>query len=346
MRAATGPLFFFEDDRYERMPEIGEHVVLTDGAGLPLLIWRTTNLSVAPLSSVTEAFVWRDGIGDGDLVEWLRLHRAEYARQGRIYGFEMHDDIETVFVSFEVVWPKEAAHRIRLITPQLDRGIALLRRLNEQRTVADGLEAILSRIETAVFTVASDLTLGVCNPAGEALLHRRDGLALHHGRLTTRFDADARRLLSTVAEVCAPTGQIRTDRPDPRPGKSALVTIRRSDDRPSYRAVVLPVRRGHAIQALTTSSIALLFVDDPDHRAPPTRAEYCVLAFGLTPAEARLAVHLATGASLTEASDRFGVTHNTVRAQLRAIFDKTDTHRQVDLVRLLQSTGSLRISIR
>jgi len=39
------------------------------------------------------------------------------------------------------------------------------------------------------------------------------------------------------------------------------------------------------------------------------------------------------------------VTHNTVRAQLRAIFDKTETHRQSDLIRLLQGSSSLRIAL-
>ena len=91
-------------------------------------------------------------------------------------------------------------------------------------------------------------------------------------------------------------------------------------------------------------STALLFVDNPDHQALPTQAEHWARAFGLTPAEARLAIHLATGASLTEAADMLGVTHNTVRAQLRAIFDKTDTHRQTELIRLLQGFGSLHVS--
>ena len=40
-----------------------------------------------------------------------------------------------------------------------------------------------------------------------------------------------------------------------------------------------------------------------------------------------------------------GVTDNTVRAQLRSIFDKTDTHRQADWSVCWQTSRSLRISL-
>jgi len=57
-----------------------------------------------------------------------------------------------MFETLEVVWPLTVAQRIRLVAPHLDRGIALLQRLDEQRRMAAGVEAILARIETAVLT--------------------------------------------------------------------------------------------------------------------------------------------------------------------------------------------------
>ena len=57
--------------------------------------------------------------------------------------------------------------------------------------------------------------------------------------------------------------------------------------------------------------------------------------FGLTPAEARLALELAHGASPRDAANRLGVTWNTTRTQLKAVLAKTGTNRQAALVRLL-----------
>lgn len=58
-------------------------------------------------------------------------------------------------------------------------------------------------------------------------------------------------------------------------------------------------------------------------------------AFGLTKAEARLAVALADGCSPAEAARDFEVKLTTVRTQLQQIFAKTGTSRQAELVAVL-----------
>jgi pimeloyl-ACP methyl ester carboxylesterase/DNA-binding CsgD family transcriptional regulator len=58
-------------------------------------------------------------------------------------------------------------------------------------------------------------------------------------------------------------------------------------------------------------------------------------SFGLTPAEIRLASRLRDGRTLKEAADELSVSINTVRNQLRAIFDKMGLKRQSELIRAL-----------
>jgi DNA-binding CsgD family transcriptional regulator len=58
-------------------------------------------------------------------------------------------------------------------------------------------------------------------------------------------------------------------------------------------------------------------------------------AFGLTPAEARLASIIAEGASPEKAAERLRIARETARNQLKAVFGKTETHRQGELVALL-----------
>ena len=57
--------------------------------------------------------------------------------------------------------------------------------------------------------------------------------------------------------------------------------------------------------------------------------------YGLTMTEADVAVRIARGADLQEISDELSVSIATVRKHLQHVFDKTDTHRQAELVRLL-----------
>lgn len=57
--------------------------------------------------------------------------------------------------------------------------------------------------------------------------------------------------------------------------------------------------------------------------------------FQFSRAEARLAAKLQEGLSLSEYAERQGIALSTARTQLRALFTKTGTHRQGELVSLL-----------
>src|SRR5262245_47846331 len=54
--------------------------------------------------------------------------------------------------------------------------------------------------------------------------------------------------------------------------------------------------------------------------------------FGLTPAEARLALQLVAGDALRSAAAKPSITYETARTELKNIFNKTGTCRQAELV--------------
>jgi len=57
--------------------------------------------------------------------------------------------------------------------------------------------------------------------------------------------------------------------------------------------------------------------------------------YGLTYAEARLAIALANGHSLEKIAEQFKVSKNTIRNQLKSCFQKTGVNRQTELVKLI-----------
>ena len=61
--------------------------------------------------------------------------------------------------------------------------------------------------------------------------------------------------------------------------------------------------------------------------------------FGLTAAEAQVAIDIAAGRSVEDIAASRSVTRNTVRSQLKSIFDKTNTHRQLQLATLVAGLG-------
>jgi DNA-binding CsgD family transcriptional regulator len=85
---------------------------------------------------------------------------------------------------------------------------------------------------------------------------------------------------------------------------------------------------GHAILLLTD-------LTSPPRPDPTTLR----IAFGLTPAEARLAARLAAGKGLEETATRLGITRATACSQLKAVFEKTNTRRQTELIGLIAHLG-------
>jgi DNA-binding CsgD family transcriptional regulator len=62
------------------------------------------------------------------------------------------------------------------------------------------------------------------------------------------------------------------------------------------------------------------------------QADFLENRFGLTPAQARLVIHLTAGKSLRSSAEALGVKYETVRSYLKSVFEKTGTHRQAELV--------------
>ena len=79
---------------------------------------------------------------------------------------------------------------------------------------------------------------------------------------------------------------------------------------------------------------ALVILVDLEARPRPSEATVRA-AFGLTEAESRLASHIAAGETVEDCAAKLNVAYETARNQLKAIFAKTNTHRQAELVALL-----------
>jgi uncharacterized protein YhfF len=112
-KRATASLARDYGEGREPMPKPSDFVIVLDGEGRPRFIWRTTEITIKPLSQVDEAFAWDEGEGDRTRDWWLAAHRRYFSQQASREGFESNDDILTVFERFEVVWPLDIPDTIR-----------------------------------------------------------------------------------------------------------------------------------------------------------------------------------------------------------------------------------------
>ena len=103
-------------------------------------------------------------------------------------------------------------------------------------------------------------------------------------------------------------------------------------ERRALIARIVPVEP-EARSALDGAAVIVILVDPEDCLEPSHSMLQQV--FGFTPSETRVATRMMCGESLTEIADATGVSVGTVRSQTKALFAKTHTNRQAELVALL-----------
>lgn len=111
----------------------------------------------------------------------------------------------------------------------------------------------------------------------------------------------------------------------------APIVVRRAG-KPPIVVRVLPVDGAARSPFLGARAILILSGFDEGEAEQLTMLRQ---AFRLTRSEARITLCLAGGKSLEEVAQEMGVAHETARSHLKAIFRKTDTHRQGELIALV-----------
>jgi DNA-binding CsgD family transcriptional regulator len=109
-------------------------------------------------------------------------------------------------------------------------------------------------------------------------------------------------------------------------------------------ALVSPVRMADSKRSYhrgPRNAVALVRLYDPGRQAP-IPVSWMMDAYGLTRAEAQVAIAIASGASVAEIALRLRISANTVKTHLRQVFEKTGTCRQIHLCRLVSTLGLAR----
>lgn len=194
------------------------------------------------------------------------------------------------------------------------------------RSVIAGMTDALKLVKQAALVIDRLGFVLACNAEADRLFD--DDIRIVNRRLIVR-DREARHAFNVLLD------QLRVT-PDTASLPATPIIVRR-DGRATVLIRILPIS-GAARSPFLGARALLTFTELGAKPGPHPRLLSSL--FGLTAAEARLASAISAGASPEVAANRFGIARETARNQLKAVFAKTETHRQSELVVLLSQLSA------
>jgi DNA-binding CsgD family transcriptional regulator len=223
--------------------------------------------------------------------------------------------------------PKEAS-LLQTLMPHMNRSVMLHNRIVAADSKAASIAEVLNRMPIGVIIVEENGRVLTFNDYANDVISQNDGLGIKAGQILASVSRETNELSRLIRGADKSSSQL-----DAQPG--GAMTVSRPSFRRPFEITVTPLA-GAQSSGGARQPKAAVFITDPEREFES--GEYVAQRFKLTPAETKLTTALMCGKTLKEAAEEFSVTFNTVRSQLQKIFEKTETNRQADLVRLVSNS--------
>ncbi len=222
--------------------------------------------------------------------------------------------------------PRFTPQEVRLfeqLSVHFVRALRVRQHLESVQLQRDGLAHVLDRVGDALLLLDERGHLLHANRAALDRLAQRDGLQWRHGAVEPSHSGQRAPFMAWLA-AHAEGSRTAASVPD------TLMLARGASRLPlALRASgwTLPISSWHG-----TRRCVLVSLGPPAAQRAAVNTEALRGLYQLTPAEARLTQALCNGLNLREAAEAVGTTYGTARTRLKAVFGKTGTHRQAELV--------------
>ena len=228
--------------------------------------------------------------------------------------------------------------RMAVLVPHISRALGVTFRLRDAQFKTAASLSALDHLTSGVLLLDVQGNVTFLNRIARRILDEADGLTLRsRPNARTRLVTTELRLqqhIDAAIAACLDVGAINV------PHFSRGVSVPRRSATESLMLQFAPLPPGKALNADGQAAHAIAFITAPEHAAAIDPQRLSDL-YGLTMAESRLALRICQGDALPHAAEALQIATTTARSQLAAIFQKTGTSRQAELVKLLLAIGSV-----
>jgi DNA-binding CsgD family transcriptional regulator len=271
------------------------------------------------LASIYDFLPERDFMASEYYADWLSPQRLHYSIGAR-FRVTSHTNAMIALARGRRAgdFTIEEAEQISRLLPHIGQSLALGQHLHALSLKADNMQALLEKNGVVAVTLTREGKVADISDRAEHALCSC-GIQLKDGLISLADPMRTDALRAAIRRVA-----------DGGIGETVSLNPGCERARP-VEGYLCPL--SSSIAALGIGARVLLVVETA--LGPMNRLHSVVQQFGLSGAEARLALALSEGLDVNSYCERHGVTRNTVKRQLDSIFNKTGVRRQVDLVRLL-----------
>ncbi|WOK37283.1 helix-turn-helix domain-containing protein [Sphingomonas sp. C3-2] len=209
------------------------------------------------------------------------------------------------------------------LIPYLRAALNILVMRLDMEAEKEALSATVSGMSVGSILVDPDGVVLEANPPALAILDQHDGLILTNNRLVLDEPAKSRLLHDLIRKNAERKNNFSAS------GSARAMMVERPSGRESISLIVRP---GSGAKQLAIRQTALIHLVDPA-RPRTSVIDALIHLYGLTPAEAKVALFLSNGNSIAETARASTTSQNTTRSHIRSIFSKMGINRQSELIR-------------
>ena len=234
----------------------------------------------------------------------------------------------------EGAFTPDERERLSILLPHVSRAFGVMAKLREADYKVAASLAALDRLTSGLLLLDASGAVAFANRSAQRLLEDGDGLRLRNLFSTSSLGD----LIAEDAAACKAIGSAisATLSHDPyaTPHFSRCVTVPRTSGVASYTLQFSALGEHSEFGGGSGEFAAIVFIADgaKDVEIDPALLQS---AYGLTPAEAKVAVTLLESSSVQEAADKLGTSPNTVNTQVKQIYAKLGVDTRTRFVKLL-----------
>jgi DNA-binding CsgD family transcriptional regulator/PAS domain-containing protein len=243
------------------------------------------------------------------------------ARRGQlIYYVSVHRGQD------EAAYGEREKGGLRAVLAHLSLALEHRWRLRQSGDLTKVMMGVVDRHPHPSLLVDADGRIVHCNRSATALSVPRAGLCIEGGRLAAATPIDRAALREAIRDVAKAAASDAAD-------ATRAVTLSVPGARHPVVVSVHAAGRVFRVETGDIDELVLVTARNPQIEHDIHTCSF-VKQFRLSPAQARVSVLIVTGHSLADTAQKLHVSENTARSHLKQVFQKTNTHGQMELVHL------------